>query len=267
MNRVACALVLSLSSVGCRKVEPAPTELDALLHWMWQRYDDGTDDELVRGAANLWDAVDGGGLTEHWDGSLSPLTTEEAALVGVTDREPADAPGVFLVNAYACTLARLEPILLHPAQDELYDGVYDEYVRTYDTEPAVFMQRDVRKISWDVSYEASLFGTAYSAEIEGGLRFVPEGDSSARGDFLMGRTVMPEPAVFDGDGSSQPQDYQLEIWQSRGDGTLLHVYGLWRQADFGAGITSADEGSQRILLNNLKQWDDETETHCAEGRP
>ena len=267
MRHPARCLPLLLLLGGCKKVEPAPEELDALLHWMWGRYDDGLDEELAEGGANLWDAVDGDGWTESWDGSVSALTKDEAAAVGVTDRDPADAPGVFLVNVYDCTLPRLEPILLHRAQDELYDGVYDRYDRTYSTSREDFESRASWTMGWDVSYEASLFGTSYSAEIEGGLRAVPEVETSEHGEFLMARTVLPEPARFEGDSRSQPQDYQLEIWQSRGDGTLLHVYGLWREADFGAGITSGDEGSQRILLNNLKQWDDDTEAHCAAGRP
>lgn len=267
MRHALRALPLVLLHCGCRKVEPAPEELDALMHWMWSRYEDGLDDQLAEGGGNLWDAVDGEGWTEAWDGSLTPLTRDEAASVGVTDRDPADAPGVFLVNAYTCSLGELESILLHEAQDELYEGVYDRYERTYTSSREDFEARRTLTMGWQVSYDASLFGTSYTAGIDGGLRAVPEMEVSAHGDLLMARTVMPEPAEFEGDGRSQPQDYQLEIWQPRGDGSLLHVYGLWRQADFGAGITSEGEGSQRILLNNLRQWDDETEGHCAAGRP
>ena len=267
MHRPVPVLALLAVLAGCKQVEPAPKELDALLHWMWQRYEDGTDDALAEGAANLWDAVDGAGLDDHVDGSVTPLTAEEVALVGVTDRDPADAPGVFLVNAYTCTLEQLEPILLHAAQDELYEGVYDRYDRSYTTSREAFEAREISTMAWEVSYEASLFGTAYSAVIEGGLRAIPDVEAARHGAFLMGRTHLPEPAEFEGDSRSQSQDYQLEIWQSRDDGSLLHIYGLWREADFGSGITSADEGSQRLLLNNLRQWDDETEAHCAAGRP
>jgi hypothetical protein len=253
MRHAARTLPLLLLLGGCKKVEPAPKELDALMHWMWSRYDDGLDEELAEGGENLWGAVDGDGWTESWDGSLTALTKDEAAAVGVTDRDPADAPGVFLVNVYTCSLGQLEPILLHKAQDELYEGVYDRYDRAYSTSREDFEARAALTMGWEVSYDASLFGTSYTAEIDGGLRAVPEVEVSAHGEFLMARTVLPEPAEFEGGNRSQPQDYQLEIWQSRGDGTLLHVYGLWRQADFGSGITSESEGSQRILLNNLKQ--------------
>ena len=42
---------------------------------------------------------------------------------------------------------------------------------------------------------------------------------------------------------------------------------MWRQADFGGGFDSEDEGSQRLLLNELIAWDDDTEKLCEEGRP
>ena len=53
------------------------------------------------------------------------------------------------------------------------------------------------------------------------------------------------------------------------DGTLtLHNSTLaHNSADFGGGITSDNEGSQRLLLNELADWDTTTEELCAAGRP
>ncbi len=269
MGRSRLLLLLAPAVLaGCRKIDPAPEELDALVHWMWSKYEDGTDEELAEGVTNLFAAVDGHPLEDAEDGTVSALTRDEAALVGVTDRDPADAPGVYLVNAYTCTLDQLQPILLYKAQDELYDGVYDRYVREYTSSRAEFEARTAPFMAWTVEYDASLLGAKYTAEIVGGLRFVPDlgDDRSPHGPALIARTYLPEPAAFESDNKSQEQDYQIEVWTRRG-GDLLHVYGLWRQADFGGGITSGDEGSQRILLNNLAKWDDTTEEHCLAGRP
>lgn len=265
-------LLLPLAAVslgGCRSIDPAPKELDALVHWMWSKYEEGADEELAEGLVNLYDAVDGDAVEDAEDGTVSALSKDAAAQVGVTDRDPSEAPGVYLVNAYACTLDQLEPILLHKAQDELYEGVYDRYDREYTSPRADFESRAEPFMSWTVEYDASILGAAYTANIVGGLRHVPalDDERSPYGPLLMARTYLPEPAAFESDNKSQEQDYQIEIWTSRGDGTLLHVYGLWRQADFGAGITSEDEGTQRLLLNSLADWDDTTEEHCAAGRP
>ena len=52
---------------------------------------------------------------------------------------------------------------------------------------------------------------------------------------------------------------------TRGD--VLHIYAMWRQADWGAGFTSENEAVQRLLLNGLEDWDHTTDELCAEGLP
>ncbi|MEQ1501966.1 MAG: hypothetical protein ABMB14_07030 [Myxococcota bacterium] len=256
--------------VGCKKVEPAPAALDDLLHYVWQNYDPGDDPTLAEAVVNLDAAVDGDGLVDAFDGTVSRLTADEAALVGVTDRDPADAPGVFLVNAFDCDPGQLEEVLSYPDQSELYDGVYSAYARTFDASRDAWLAGTADRVDYDIDYTAELLGATYDAHSRGALRRVPELDAEATpfGAFVVQRSYMPHPGAFEGDSNkSMDQDYQLELYYPRGDGRVVHVYGLWRQADFGSGFDMEDEGSQRILLNNLLDWDDDTAALCAEGRP
>lgn len=133
--------VVALALIGCKKVEPAPEDLDGLLHWFWTHFDDGLDEELADGIVNLHEAVDGDALDEHMDGSISRLDDDEIALVGVTDRDAGDAFGLFLVNVYDCDLDQLEDILVHLDQDELYDDAYDSYTRSYTSDADAFADR------------------------------------------------------------------------------------------------------------------------------
>ena len=264
------ALVLPVAVLlgGCKAVDPAPRELDDLLHWFWQKYADGTDEELAEGAVNLYDAVDAASFEELSDGSISDLDRDEAALVGITDQDPAEAAGVYLVNVYDCTLPKLEPILLHRDQATLYDGIYDRYERTYTASRDDFEGRASPTMTWDVEYEASLLGAAYTANLEGGLRYVPTLDDelSPHGPVMLSRTHLLEPVTYDGDSNkSQEQDYQVEIYLKQSSGRVLHVYGLWREADYGGTTNSDNEGVQRLLLNSLADWDATTEQHCADG--
>ena len=267
MNRALALAGAALIAGGCKKVEPAPKELDDLLHWFWEKYSEGSDEELAEGAVNLYDAVDADGFEELRDGSITDLSADAAALVGVTDRDPADAAGVYLVNVYDCTLPKLEPVLLARNQDELYEGIYDRYDRTYTSSRADFEARVSPTMTWDVQYEASLLSAAYVADLEGGLRHVEAIDAelSPHGPVLLSRTHLVEPARFENDGKSQEQDYQIEIWMKQGGGRILHVYGLWREANYGGSTNSDNEGVQRLLLNSLADWDDTTEEHCADG--
>jgi hypothetical protein len=256
--------------VACKKVEPAPEELDELLHWVWQRYDEGTDEELAEALRNLDRAVDGATFEEGSDGSLSRLSSSEAELVGVTDRDPALAPGVFLVNRFVCGMGQLEEILSYPDQSELYEGVYTDYGRSFDTSREDWLAGSIPRLDYDIEYTASILGATYTARSRGALRRVPELDeeSTPFGAFVLQRSYMPEPGVFEDASSSKTmdQDYQLELYWKRGDETL-HAYGMWRQASYGSGIDMENDGSQRLLLNSLFDWDDDTATLCEEGRP
>jgi hypothetical protein len=252
---------------GCKAVEPAPPDLDSLLHEAWAAFDGASDAEAAEVAALLHDVVDGDALEGPVDGSVSRLNAGEAALVGVTSRDPALAAGIYLANVIWCDLDQLSEILVHPQQDELYGGVYDSYSRTYDGDTSAWAAGTSDRVGWDLAYEASVLGASYTANARGDLRRVPKVDSetSPHGAVVYARAFMPAPAVFDTDNKTMDQDYQLELYWQRAPGELVHVYGMWRQADWGAGFTSEDASVQRILLNNLADWDETTSELCAEG--
>ncbi len=261
-------VVIGAGLVGCKKVEPAPADLDGLLHWFWQLQADGTDEQLADGIRSL-DEVIGADLTELVDGSLTDLSADEIALVGRTDATASAAAGVYMVNAFDCGREQLERILTYSEQDELYDGIYDSYTRSFDGDRDAFLDGTSQTLAWDVTYGATILGTSYIAELRSGVRRVPELDEeqSPFGAALVTAAWLTGPATFESDSKAMNQDYQVEIYYARSPGEILHAYGLWRQADFGSGFTSNDEGVQRLLLNSLADWDDTTVELCAEGRP
>ncbi len=266
MRRVVPVLLIA---AGCRRIEPAPEALDDLLHFLWTELNEDADDaRLAEGVVHLDAAVRARRVDGPEDGTVTPLTPAEAALVGVTDRDPRDAAGVFLVNRFACDLDTLAAVLTYPDQDAIYEGVYDDYARTFHGDRDAFLAGGDR-LGWTLTYTSSSLVGTYTASAEALIRRVPDLDEvlTPWGPVLFARTYMPEPAVFTNEGKSMPQDYQLEVYWERDRGEILHVYALWRQASFGAGLTSDDEGVQRILLNNLADWDRTTEATCAEGLP
>lgn len=254
--------------VGCKAVDPAPADLDGLLHYAWSNFDGADDALLAEATVNLHAAVDGAALDGPFDGSISRLSKDEAAVVGVTDRDPELAAGIFLANVIRCDLDQLEAILVYPQQDELYTGVYDSYRRDYDGDTDAWAQGAEPRVGWDLDYTASVLGASYTTVARGDLRRVSTADvdGAVWSGAILARAFMPVPADFESDGKSMTQDYQLELYWQRAPGELVHVYGMWRQADWGAGFTSEDEGVQRILLNNLADWDETTDELCADGR-
>jgi len=90
--------------------ESGPKDLDGLYHWFWDQYDGDDDDELADGTRNLHEVVDGDHFDKLMDGSITDLSKDEAALVGV-DRDPKKAAGIYLVNSFDCELDSLAEIL------------------------------------------------------------------------------------------------------------------------------------------------------------
>jgi hypothetical protein len=252
--------------VACKAPEQLPEDLDGLMHYSWANWEDGAAADLA-GAVSLLDAAVGGGTLDGvLEGSLTDLSSEEAALVGV-DRDPAKAQGLFIARDFECDIARLAQLLVALEQDELYPGNYDLYDRSYTSDFEDWESGAADRLTWEVDYETSLLGSAYSASVHGGLRRIKglDPELTACDTALLGRFVLPEPAVFE-DGSSKALDlnFQLELFYEREPGRIVHLYGNWQYADMGAGVTTDGAGAQSIILNNMASWDDQTEILCAE---
>jgi len=264
------ALVLAaVLSTGCRKIEPAPAALDRLFPWFFTKIDEGSDEELAEGIRNLHKAGKVAQLEDTVDGTISKLTKDELAVVDLQNRDPSKASGVYMLNKVTCGLPQLERILYHKQQDDLYEDTYDRYDRTFTTDKQAYIDRDTAELSWEVEYDATILGKECTSTVLAKLRRVPvlDDEQSPFGPALIARAHIPRPAQFSGGNTSLSQDYQIEMYYKAGNGEILHAYGIWREADFGGGVTSDNEGSQVILLNELAKWDEVTETLCEEGRP
>jgi hypothetical protein len=260
------ALLLALPLVACKKVEPAPKELDELLHWFLSEHDSAEDETAAEAFRNLDAEIDGANLEEHWDGSMSALTKDEVDGLGPSGVDPANAPGIFMVNPVACTLDQLVELVTAKNQIELYE-TYETYERTWVSDVPAFRDGGDDLAEWDETFTVSVLGIEYAADTIGLARRVADLDDEQTpwGSTLMTRRTMPERATFDNDRDYYDQDYRAEMYYERKNGTVVHVAAMWREASF-AGLDSTNEGTQRLVLNGMKDWDDLSEEHCAEMR-
>ena len=253
--------MLLLLSLACRNVEPAPEDLDGLFHFFWQKAEDGTAEELNAAVLNLEIAAGGAGLTEAKTGTISDLSNEEAALVGL-DLDASKSAGMFLINPVVCSLSQIDRTIWWQKQDELYPD-YENYKRDYLTDIDAYTSGETDRVSWTTSYTAGNILTGdYDSTVLGSLRKV-EGED---GTFLIARAWIPAPADFVKEGPVFDQDFQLELFYDAGD-HLVHAYPLWRHLDIGSGLSTDDAGFQSTLLNELVAYDQDTEQLCADGVP
>jgi hypothetical protein len=255
-------LALLVLTAGCKSVDPAPTALDDLIHFIWDKYDDGLDEELSSSLVNLESAVAPEEFEDVLDGMVSHLSQDQADRVGISF-DPAEATGVFMARTIDCDMETLVGILTDPAQDELYVGVYDDYARTYVDDVDAFVSGASDRLSWNNDFKTTVLGASYRSKSTGWLRRVVGTEEQPGG--LFARTVLTEPSVFDGNGNSFiEQDYHIEAYWQDGD-QLLHVYALWKHNRL-LGFDDEGEGTQRLVLNNLDNWDEGTEAICEMRR-
>jgi hypothetical protein len=75
---------------------------------------------------------------------------------------------------------------------------------------------------------------------------------------------MTGPAAFEeGSDKSIDQNLQVEVFWEPDDGRIVHLYAMWEQATFGAGLDMSSETVQRLVLGNMEDWADTTEENCA----
>jgi hypothetical protein len=254
--------MLLLTLFACKEVVEAPTDLDGLIKFTWSAFD-GTAEELDQAITNLQEAADWENLTEVQDGTVSDLTPEDMALVGMEDKDVEAAAGVYMFNALSCDFEQLEEILLYAHQDELFD-IYNEYERTFVGDEDAYRNGSAESVDWQVDYNSNVLLAAYDTSLNEAIRRVT---TETWGDVIMVRRAMPEPCVFEDSSYIFDQDYTMRTFWQRSPGEIVHLYGMWREVDIGGGLNADNEGIQRQLLDALKELDDAAEQHCADGVP
>ncbi|MEY3209797.1 MAG: hypothetical protein RIT28_278 [Pseudomonadota bacterium] len=254
-----CAL---LGLAACR-VDDAPQDLNSAMHAAWTGFETYEAEDAAALVDTLHALVGGDTLAEDTRGALTPLTVDELGDITLSPgQDPADAPGMLLVNPMACALDDLAAVLVHLEQDELYPGVYLEYARVHDGDGEAFLAGQTDRLGWVSDMRVEILGAEYTEQVRGDIRRVTDG---AR-PFLWARTHLTAPAEFVDSDWTFEQDYQIELFWERQPGDLVHAYGIWREMNVG-GLSAEDEGFVNVTLNNMVDWDAQTEALCAEGQP
>lgn len=254
--------MLLLSLFACKDVVEAPTDLDSLIKFTWSAFD-GSAEELGVAVTNLQDAADWQGLTEVQDGTVTDLSVDDLALVGLEDKDIAAAGGVYMLNSFACDFEQLQEILLYDHQEELFD-IYNRYERTFVGDEGAYRSGTAESVDWTVDYNANVLLEPYDTFLNEGIRRVT---TETWGDIIQVRRAMPEPCVFEDSSYIFDQDYTVRTFWERSPGEIVHLYGMWREVSIGGDLNADNEGIQRQLLDALKELDDDAAQHCLDGVP
>ncbi len=255
--------MLILMLIACEDVVEAPEDLDGLITFTWSAFD-GEAQALNDALTNLEAVAGWSTLTEVQDGTVSDLTADDMALVGLDDADVAATSGVWMLNQFDCDFEHYEDILLYQQQDELFD-IYDGYQRTFTGDESGYRAGDETHLTWTVDYDSKVLAEAYSTVLNEEIRRFTTED---HGDVLMVRRAMPEPVVFEDEtDTTWNQDYTIRTFWERADGELVHLYGMWRDVWISDLLNADNEGIQRQLLDGLYDLDVDAAEHCLNGTP
>jgi hypothetical protein len=267
---VPCLLPLAAACLSSAPVEPAPSDFDGNVHYLWDHYDldAGTDKEIVDAVNKLHTVVKGDTRTDAKMGGITDLSSSDITPVTVpAGTDPSKARGMYLINEFACTLDKLTTITIATNQDVEYPTAYNSYMRTYTSDADAFKAGTTPTLTWTTKVNASLLDAKFDETASGGVRKVtpPSDDATSfGGPILMTRTWMPTPAVFEQSGPSFDQDYQLEVYYERKPGEMIHVYPLWRHMAIpSAGLSTDDDSVVDLITQKLQDWDTQTAKLCA----
>ena len=286
--RVASVVVVVVAAVsfpGCIFAAPAPAPegLEDLSRFIWDRFEIKADTDVALQDQELHAAFIN--LDKELQALEVPVdddTPFKSVLADIEEERIKDlegmegrsdrialAQGLVVANIVHCTLEQNENLTLSEKSAEIHGDIYETYEKEFDDDIQPFDDGDVDQIFWRLSYRIGSppVGSPYAAQTRAGARRVKaiDDDVSPFGDLFITRVHLPEPAVFDGEGSEFDLDFQIETYHQREDGNLVHFYAMWRRMVLGP-VDSSQEVFINTSLDGMVDWDKETEVACGDGR-
>ncbi|MBN2360527.1 MAG: hypothetical protein JXR83_13815 [Deltaproteobacteria bacterium] len=250
-------------------IAPAPEDIEGLSHWLWVNFLVADDAALADAVVKIHAATD----LEHFSAParslLDDLNSDELEPVEMSDRDPAPAQGMLLVDRFDCTMEQLQAVFLDPDQGAIYPEIYQEYQRTVLTDLEAFKARTTNLVSFRNYYQAQPLPAArYEATTRCDLRYIgadPEVELPF-GPMFIQRIWLPQPVhYFDTDANVFDLDFQVEIFYQTAPGKMGKFYPFWRHMAFnGVGASTDDEWIIDIVLDGQEDWDVRTAEVCAE---
>ncbi len=259
--RLAAVLLLFAvaSSLAACGTDTAPKKITNVSKWFWRNYDTATDAEIADAFVQLNGVVTPVTADEPMQVLVPRLDNDDVALVGRTGVDASKAVGMLVVTDIKCTIAQVEKIHTSGEPNAVHPGAYKSYVRTFVQDRDEYLAGKFTRLDWKTELESD-----YAKEkLDGSIRHVRDlgADASPFGVVLLSRTVLTEPAV----GTDWPQDYQIDAYYERKPGRVVHLFAVWRQADF-SGLSTENSFLQDIQMDGFVDWDKEIETACASGK-
>lgn len=254
-------ITIALAS-GCAE-DAAPEKIIDVSRWLYRNYDTASDERLAEAVVALAGSTTAVSADNPFKGLIGSLKAGDNMVVGRTGVDPTQTVGMMVVSEFNCKLAQVEKIHSATEQNTLHPSAYTAYKRTFRQNRDDYLARKFNKLDWDTE----LTSDYASEKLDGSLRFIPDlgKDKSPYGAALVSRTWLKENAVAVASATEWQQDYQVEAYFERTPGKVVHLFAVWRQAQF-MGLSNESATLQNLQFGGFVDWDKEVEKACASGK-
>jgi hypothetical protein len=263
-----CSLFcLSMLLGGCKKVEPAPEELDDLTHFFFLEFD-GEEALLVEGVDNLLAWNEKNGDPAGVGGSITKIDQRHRDAVGLTSKASFEfLTGVYELREHPdCSVEDFSSIYLFKDQPTLFPDEYEDYSRTYDGNEDCFLDQTCDRAEYEIWISDRMIGKSLEYTLVIQLRRLLDADGAL--SAVVARTWMPSEALVGGETDSATffdQSYQIEVFAPRKGQRSLHHYGLWNSGGV-RGFSSDGDFWKNQYLDGVTEWNDHLDRLCDQDR-
>jgi hypothetical protein len=259
--------LLATLALGCRPPDPAPTELDELVHFFFAQAQEQDHERIIEGGDNLLAWYEAGGFdgSDPFSGTVTDLVQAEVDVLEEMEwsPDPELAAGVYAISELSCDLAAAAAISLEPNQLEVFVDNYKAYDRSWDTDPDCYLDGSCDGVDWTSEIEDNFVGNMGNMSYRVVVKLRRSRDEAGQPAAILIRSVMPTEATDDVDWGGFEQSYHIETYLPH-DGGLLHLYGMWSygwafdwDADHDFWPTQYAQG--------LEDFEQQLQTLCVEG--
>jgi hypothetical protein len=252
---------------GCKMPEPAPTELDELVHFFFAQTDEQEHERIVEGAENLvaWYEANAVGEQPVTGGVISDLSQERIDALEELEwsPDPSLCAGVFVISQLSCDLDSAAAISLEPEQTEVFEGNYKSYERSWDSDPDCYVDGRCDGVDWTSLIEDNFVGGYGEMFYRMVVKMRRSRDEDGQPAALLIRSVMPEIAQEEVGFGGFEQSYHIEAYAPNRAG-LVHLYGMW---SYGWAFESDHDDKMWFdqYLAGLEDFEEQLEQLCVHG--
>ncbi|MFH1464844.1 MAG: hypothetical protein ABIO70_10710 [Pseudomonadota bacterium] len=245
--RVVPLLLLPVLAAGCRKVPPAPVELDELCGYLFAHFDDEYPDAMQEGLYNLdvWLLAN---LEETLEGySVTSLSEETINALDDRARNPDDMIGAAVGTESIYTPYALGVPQVVDDQEDLFPDSHDYYDRTYLTDTDCFVEQKCEDAAVQNYIEDTypIIGSVITHN-HGQYRWV----ETELGTAWVQRTWFDVPAELEVDWIDIQDQYYLNVLLPQEHGTLT-LQSMWIEATWD-GLPVSENMAKNLLISQMQ---------------